>query len=154
EGALRPFPDIAEDATARAGQDGPGDVELVADQRIGRGREILPLGLGRKPGSGPAGEGVGLIMVDVGDRRRPVDLAASGEGELGAVLMPVKRRADPLLLDPGPAVRQPQRRRPVAARSDDLAPFAITDLAPGELVRGEEGAVPRPLAVEGEAAIG
>ena len=53
-------------------------------QRVGGGGEILPFGFGREPRAGPAGERVGFVIADVGDRRGPIDFAASAKRELGA----------------------------------------------------------------------
>src|SRR6476469_9319830 len=50
EGALRPFPDIAEDAAAGAGDGGSSLVELVADHRVRGCCEVFPFRLGRQAG--------------------------------------------------------------------------------------------------------
>ena len=70
---------------------------------------------------------------------------------MGAVVVPVERPLDPIRLDPVPPFAEPQVRVAIAAVGDELPPFAIGDAAVGDGVRAEQGAVPRPLAIEGEA---
>ena len=136
----------------RARQDGAGLVELVADHGIGGRGEILPLGLGRQACARPAGKGVGLEIADVRDRSGPVDLAPSAKRELR-----VRRRASrgaPRCVrcwTQAQPSRQPQGRGAIAAVVDELAPFPVGDAAARELRGREEDAVPRTLAVEGEA---
>ena len=56
------------------GSDRAGLVELVAEDADRRdAAKSLPFRLGRKARSGPAGEGVGLEIADVRDRRGAVD---------------------------------------------------------------------------------
>src|SRR5207237_9018168 len=143
-------PDIAEDAAAGAGRDRAGFVELVAEVRVGRGGEIFPFAFGRQARVDPAGESIGLEVTDVGDGRRPVDLAPSSEGEFGAVAAPVERRRNLLALNPVPAFRQPQGGGVVAASLDELAPFVVRDAPVRDFVRFKEDAVARALGVEGE----
>src|SRR5947209_7341480 len=107
EGTLRPLPDIAEHAAARARRYSARFVELIAKHRVRGGGEILPFGFGRQSRPRPACEGIRFEIADVRDWCRPVDLAPAAEGELGFILAPVERRRNVLLLDPGPALRQP-----------------------------------------------
>src|SRR6185503_6840430 len=153
EGALRPFPDVAEDSAAGTGNNSGGIVELIADQRIGGGAEVLPFGFGREACAGPAGERVRFKIADVRDGSRPVDLAASTERELRAILAPVQRGDDAFLLHPCPAFREPQRGRRIAAIVDELAPFLVGDAAAGDLMAGKEDAVARAFGIEGEGVI-
>src|SRR6185503_201675 len=104
EGALRPFPDVAEDSAAGTGNNSGGIVELIADQRIGGGAEVLPFGFGREACAGPAGVGVGFEITDVSNRSRPIDLAPAPEREFRTVVTPVERSGDAFLLHPGPAL--------------------------------------------------
>src|SRR5437868_2076776 len=151
ERAPGPFPDVAEQAAARKRQDRARMIELVADHGVGRASEILPLGFGRKPRSGPAGEGVGLVIADVSDRSRPVDLAPPAERKFAAVLVPVERRFDPFALDPVPSFAEPQGRRAIAVVAHELAPFLIGDPLASELMEREENAVLRSLGIKREA---
>ena len=151
KGARGPFPDVAEQAVAGSRRYSARLVELVAKIGIGRSGEALPFGFGRKPRAGPARERVGFVKTDVGDRGGPIDLASPAKRELGPVVAPVERTGDAFLPHPGPAVRQPQGRRRIAAVVDEFAPFAVGDAPSGELMAREEDAVARPLAVEGEA---
>src|SRR5262245_42559875 len=63
------------------------------------------------------------------------------------------RPFDRLAPDPVPALAEPQGRRRIAAVGDELGPFLVADLAVGDGVGREQGAVARALAVEGEAVI-
>ena len=98
EGTLRPFPHIPEHAASEPWDDRPGVIELVADQRVGGNGEILPFGFGWQTCACPAREGVRLKIADVRDGRRPVDFAATAEGELSPVFAPVKWCCDALAL--------------------------------------------------------
>src|SRR5689334_21508366 len=102
EGALRPFPDVAKDSTARTRDDRSGLVELVADHSIGRGGEILPLRFGRKARARPACKRVGLEVADLRYRRGTIDFAATAEGEFGALFIPIERYRNPFALQPVP----------------------------------------------------
>src|SRR5689334_440969 len=123
EGALSPFPYIAENPAAGARKNGAGQVELVADHRVGRGGEILPLALGRKARTGPAGEGVRLEKADVRDGRGPIDLASACQGEFILAVAPVEGRRDLFALNPVPSLGEPKRGRRITAIIDELAPF-------------------------------
>ena len=102
ECALGPLPNIAEYSAASAGSDSACLVELVAETRVGGDGEIFPFRFGRKPRSRPAGECIGLEIGDVGDGRRPIDLAPSAEREFSILFTPVERSGDGLALDPIP----------------------------------------------------
>jgi hypothetical protein len=129
-------------------------VEQIAFVRIvGRGGGF-PFGLGREAGAGPAGEGVGLVIADVADRLGGLDRmeTVEAEGEPAPVAaLPVERRLDPVGPNPVPAVGQPEGRSRIAALLNEAQPFGIGDRPVGDLVRGNQGAVARPLAIEGEA---
>ena len=74
--------------------------EEVPGDRQGFGGDF-PLGLGRQPGAGPAGEGVGLVVADVADRLARDQVAHAREGHrppLAVVDFPVERG--------GPALRR------------------------------------------------
>src|SRR5690606_39176809 len=79
-GARGPLPAVA----------GPGEV-------VGGG---LPFGLGRQARARPAGEGIGLVVADVADRRRGIDGLPAGEREFDAAVgMPVERAVPAAALD-------------------------------------------------------
>src|ERR1700677_1761319 len=85
-GGGRPLPDVAEQAGVRRRPGDrvwmePGLVEEVPRDRQ-RARRHLPLRLGGQPTSGPAGEGVGLVVAQVTDRLGRIDRARPGQGEL------------------------------------------------------------------------
>ena len=130
-------------------------VRRVADAAAPGGH--LPLELGREPGAGPAGVGVGLEVADVDDRvggGRPA--AAPCERELGpavAVGFPVEGGPPALA-----AARWPSRRTATAraARSPPSAMKAsqsplVTSRSAMRNGR-EQGVVAGALVVEGEAA--
>src|ERR1700741_5573195 len=83
-GGTGPLPYTAERAAARPGEDGSGAIELVSNAWVVRCEGGLPFSFGREPRPGPAGEGVGLIMADVGNRRGGVEVPSSGGGKLGS----------------------------------------------------------------------
>src|SRR5207248_11547895 len=141
--ARGPFPDVAEDSAAGLGSYCACAIELIAEPRIGGTGEALPLGFGRQPRPGPAGEGVGLEIADVGDGRGPVDCAAAAEREFGPAVAPVQWRRDLLALDPLPALGQPQSRGAIAAVLNELAPVAVGHGPIGDVMRFEENTVAR-----------
>ena len=63
---------------------------------------------------------------------------------------PVKRRLDPVLAHPGPAVGEPEQRIGIAAVGDEAEPFGVGHRPVGKAVGMEQHLVARPLAVEGE----
>src|SRR5579863_7279389 len=95
-----------------------GEVAGERDEVAERGGRDFPLGLGRQPLAGPAGEGVGLVEADVRDRLGGIDPALAGQGEdapLAVLDAPVERRFPALLLHDRPAVGQPEFGPAVAA---------------------------------------
>ena len=159
ESAQGPLPHIAEHAAAGSRNHGARLVELIAQHRIRRGREILPLRFGRKPPARPAGVCVGLEVAYVRDRCRPVDVAPSGEGELAVFGAPIARRSDGFPLDPVPAVGEPEGRGAVAAVTNEFAPFRVGGPAVRDFVAGmtdryavnlyEQLFIPKPWAIGG-----
>src|ERR1019366_2529389 len=108
--------------------------------------------------AGETGEGVGLVIADMGNGGRWIDRLQAGERyrEPGAVFLPPIAGRLPglsiqaLRLHRRPAVRQPERGRRIAAGLDEREPFGIA----GEMTRdphiGDEFVVPRRLVVEAE----
>src|SRR5262249_60850290 len=83
----------------------PDDPEGIVDD--GRARRDLPFGFGRQVLAGPSGQGVGLVVADMNDRRVRFDRLQSRRRELqpGAVgPAPVAGRLPSFGLDRGPAV--------------------------------------------------
>src|ERR1700712_5222489 len=86
------------------------------------GGEASPLPLSPLPRL-PARVGVRLVEADVADRLLGVDVAHPGEGPqppaaalfLFPLFLPIQRRRPSLLLDLGPAVRQPEEGIAIAA---------------------------------------
>src|SRR5581483_3347475 len=92
------------------------------------GGRRLPLELRRQSFARPAGEGIGLEVADVGDRGGRIDGQEPGERHLpplARLAFPVAGRLPASGLDRGPAVREPVRRRPVAAVGHELEPLAL-----------------------------
>ncbi len=115
---------------------------------------VLPLGLGRQPLARPGRERVGLVVADVGDRQARVDRPGAVQGVLepdAVDLVPVERRAPALVVDPGPAVGEPQLGAAVAAVGDEPQPLAVGHQPVGEPERLEPDLVARQLVVEAEA---
>ena len=59
----------------------------------------------------------------------------------------------PLLLDRGPSVRQPELGPLVATVGHEGQPLAVGHLAVRHFMAAQEGAVARPLGIEGEAVV-
>ena len=57
-----------------------GAERAAFDRHAGRGH--LPFELGGQPVAGPAGEGVGLVIADMGDGRGRVDRAEAEQAHL------------------------------------------------------------------------
>ena len=70
----------------------------------------------------------------------------------GAVLLPpIAGRLPAFRLHDGPAVRQPERRRRVAAGVDEFEPFGVADEMARDAHLGDQFVVPRRLVVEAKA---
>ena len=112
---------------------------------------MLPLALGGQARTLPAGVGVRLVEADVADRLVRIDVAHAGErpGPPAILLpaFPVKGRRPTLLLDLGPAVRQPEQRVAVAAVRHEFEVVAVGDQAVHQREAVEPRLVDRHLVV-------
>ena len=88
------------------------------------------------------------------DRRGRVDglRAAQRHGPIAVVArFPIERRAPAFRLHRRPASREPDKGRAIAAVGHELHPFGVADQSVRKLERLDERAMPRALAIEGEA---
>ncbi len=111
---------------------------------------MLPFALGGEARALPAGVGVGLVEADVADRLVQVEVAVSGEGpDPPSVFpqLPVERRGPALILDLGPAVREPEEGVAVAAVLDELQVLAVGDQPARQREIIQPGFVDRHLVV-------
>src|SRR5579883_2915380 len=104
-------------------------IEKVAlDREAGGG--AFPFGLARQAMAGPAGEGIGLVMAHVHDRRERIERPETREREFGpalAVALPIKRRLPSAGADRRPAVAQPELGPAIAAVGDEGEIVAVGD---------------------------
>src|SRR6185312_10440876 len=119
-------------------------------------RRVLPFGLGRQPGAGPARIGVGLEIADVGNGGRGIESFLAAQRHLpapgrGASVAPMERRRNVFARPPGPAVAQPERRLVIAAVIDKAQPVAIADQPRRDGKRLQPHLVARIFVVEAEA---
>src|SRR5262249_18307133 len=113
----------------------------------------FPLRLGRQPGPGPAGEGVGLVVADMTDRLLQTHPPVPCQGALGpgaACQLPIERRRPTACLPCGPAVGEPELGTLVAAVTHEFQILAVRYQAIGELKTVHERAVSGRLVVESE----
>src|SRR4051812_20310890 len=102
-------------------------LEEVTGDRYGDGRH-LPLRLGRQTNSGPAGEGIGLVITDMTDRFTADEVTHTGQGHQSPArgrLLPVERRRPAVLVGRDPAVGEPELGPLVAAVVDERAVLII-----------------------------
>ena len=85
---------------------------------------------------------VGIDRLRPAQRHRPVAVLA---------LVPVKRRGPSFRQHGRPSGGEPEQRISIAAVGHERHPFRIGDEPVREFVRFEQHAMPRPLAIEGEA---
>ena len=129
--------------------------EVAAQWLVGGGD--FPFRFARQPRTGPACEGIGLVIADVTDRCLQVQRAQATKGHLvpaGVLAQPVQRSVPAGLLDQVPAVRQPQLRAGITAVSDERQVFAVAHQSFGKLEILDELAMSRGFAIEGEIAAG
>ena len=118
---------------------------------------VLPFELGRKAGTGPRGERVGLVVRDVDDGLVRVERAQAGERvdpppiRVVGVAPPVEGRLPALGLGARPAVGLPQFGPPISAVVDEREPFTRSHQAIGQREVVQPNLVARPFVVEGEA---
>ena len=135
-GACRPFPHIAEHlletrTDPRRHRPQMAGAERAAFDGDARRRD-LPFEFRRQPVAGPAGEGVGLVIADMGDRRGGIDRAEAHQAHLPVTalgLLEIKRSFPSLALHRVPAIGEPKRGRGIAAILDELDPLGIGDRA-------------------------
>ncbi len=84
----------------------------------------------------------GVDRLRAAQRHRPIAVVAR---------FPIERRAPAFRLDRRPASREPDEGRAIAAVGHELHPFGVADQSVRKLERLDERAMPRPLAIEGEA---
>ena len=160
---MRPFPDIAIHATARARDQCtkrlralilPGIEEIAPDRRVACG--AFPFGFRWKARAGPAGKCIGLIATDMHHRRGGIDRHRSAQGvapPLAVLLPPIQRRIPAFALRAGPAIHKPQRLIGVTARLHEGDPVAVADRAVGKLIGREIRLMARHFAVIGKACL-
>src|SRR5205085_3501302 len=88
----------------------PDHTESVVDEV--QARRNFPSRFGRQVLAGPAREGVGLVVADMGDRRGRIDGLETCERELEPAaidLAPIAGRTPAFGLDRGKTVRKPER---------------------------------------------
>src|ERR1039458_9206616 len=96
-------------------------------------RRHLPFRLARQMLAGETGEGVGLVIADMGNGGRWIDRLQAGERhhEPGAIVLPPVAGRLPglsvqvLRLYRRPAIRQPERGRRIAPSLDEREPLGI-----------------------------
>ena len=123
---------------------------------LGPGRRLLPLGLGREPGSVGSGEGVGLEPGEVDHRlvgmqgRPAVDAPLPPSVRAGG---PALRVGDVVVLLPRPALVGPPLAALVAAALDEAQEGGVGDRGAADAEGGEVAPVARALVVVGEALV-
>ena len=133
--------------------EGLGTIELIAGARGVARSGDLPFGLGRQPRTGPAGKGIGFVKADMSDRRRRIDGAAARQGEAGPAViavLPAQRRRDRFVLEPGPAVRQPEPRGAITAGGDECSPIGVGDERLRQCERPQQHVMRRAFAIKTE----
>src|SRR5438477_4081150 len=103
--------------------------------------------------AGPTRKSVGFVITYVADRGVELDRAEPAERHdlpMAVGLLPISGRSPTFGLDHGPAVREPQRGRAVAAVGHELEPFEIADEPTREPDRTGQHAMGRRFAVEAE----
>src|SRR5262245_24182726 len=117
----------------------------------------LPLCLGGKLLAGPAGERVGLVIAYMGDRGARIERLQPGECDrhpFAVTPLPLAGRAPAYRLRQREAVRQPERRRRVAAVIDEGEPIGVGYQSAGDASALQIDLMCRLLVVEAEAAAG
>ena len=156
---MSPFPRVAK-KLGRAFVCVPGRTGMPAGLlqkvalRLPARRSVFPLGFGGQAGAGPAGEGIGLVVTEVGHRIVKAQGFPSVQRELGPALRfmePGERSVGRGFHPPGPTVAQPEGGLRVAAVLDELEPLAIGHEPVGEREVGYHLPVSGPLIVVCEA---
>ena len=115
--AVGPLPDLVKQA---------GKIRCAACR-------VLPFSLGRQPRAGPARVGIGFIQVDMAGRCFGVELlpASQGKGVPGFTrgLQSVQGRPCLSLVDPVPAIGQPELRTLVASVGNKGHEVGVADVA-------------------------
>src|SRR5882724_11925174 len=123
--------------------------EIAGERKIGRRR--LPFRFSGQARTGPARVSIGFEITHVADRLGRIYFAQTGESEaepLAIALLPIQRRSPLLVIDRGPAKRQPELGAFVTAIFHELQIFAIRDESRREFKLFQKYAMPRSFVVK------